>query len=142
VESATWEAVILEVCRRLEDADIKYHADASSSLYVHGFSFDMDDFDVTVEWNKIDKARELFADHTPCEVTGVGPKRFQFTCMGRLVDVMAYQSNTGIGPEDERVCVNFAGDRVWSKVSSFYLHRMEKQHPIRKAAFQFFKIDD
>lgn len=55
-----WYIVIPEVCKELEQAGIKYHADSSSSLYVNGFKLDMDDFDVTIEWSCIEKARVIY----------------------------------------------------------------------------------
>ncbi|WP_196161140.1 hypothetical protein [Reinekea sp. G2M2-21] len=133
-----WSPIILEVCQTLEKAEIRYHADASSSLYVHGFAFNMDDFDVTVEWGKIDQALALFEHCNPSPISGTNPRQFTFRLYGCLVDIMSYESKTGIGPDDERTQVMFAGYRVWSKVPAFYLSRMRKDHPIRAQAHQFF----
>ena len=134
-----WSPIILEVCQTLEKAGIRYHADASSSLYVHGFAFNMDDFDVTVEWGKIDQALALFDHCNPTPISGTSPRQFTFRLCGYPIDIMAYESETGIGPDDERTQVMFAGYPVWSKVPSFYLSRMRKDHPIRNNAFAFFR---
>jgi len=133
-----WSKVIPEVCKILEDAGIKYHADASSSLFVHGYDFDMDDFDITVEWNCIEQARELFMAASPTEITGISPQQFQFELGGHLIDIMSYESDSGIGPETERTRVNYAGARIWSKKPGFYLNRMKKEHPLREAALLHF----
>jgi hypothetical protein len=133
-----WNKIIPAICQTLENANIRYHADASSSLFVHGFEFEMDDFDVTVEWSKIESARSAFSEFNPSEISGVSPKKFTFNVSGYAIDVMAYESETGIGPDCERTQVLFSGVEVWSKKPSFYLTRMRTNHPIRSAAFRFF----
>ena len=136
-----WHKVIPEVCRKIEESGVLYHADASSSLYVCGFEFEMDDFDVTVEWGRIKDVWNLFYKYSPSQISGVNPMQFQFDLSGYKVDVMSYESETGIGPEDERELVHFAGQLVWTKKPSFYLNRMRKDHPIRESALHHFKID-
>lgn len=133
-----WAEVITDICSKLEAEQIRYHADASSALFVHGFDFDMEDFDLTVEWSKIEQAHKLFMEYAPTEISGDSPKQFKFDYRGRAIDVMAYQSETGIGPDDERVCIPYSGTRIWSKHPDFYLDRMRPEHPLKDAAFQFF----
>lgn len=143
-----WERIIVEVCQRLEAAGIRYHADASSSFYVNGFMFDMRDFDVTVEWGKIDSAHALFTEYNPTPISNLPqveasplesrPKRFCFQCKNHAIDVMSYESPGGIGPHDERTLVDFSGYKIWTKVPSFYLERMSADHPLRSAAVQYF----
>lgn len=136
-----WHKVIPEICMMLDELGVKYHADASSSLYVNGFEFEMDDFDVTVEWGAINRVRMAFAQEQPSEITGSNPKQFYFKFLGCKIDVMSYENETGIGPESERHIVLYSGTEVWSKKPSFYLNRMRKDHPIRNAALQHFKMD-
>ena len=133
-----WEEVIPEICGRLEAAGIRYHADASSSLYVNGFKFNMDDFDVTVDWNEFERAFVVFSDLNPIKSCVKSPQRLQFSYMGHSIDVIAYESETGIGPESERCSVMFSGHRIWTKIPGFYLERMRKDHPIRSAALEYF----
>jgi hypothetical protein len=134
-----WSEVIPLVCQRLETAGIRYHADASSSLFVQGLEFEMDDFDITVDWSSIEQARSLFMEFSPTEITGKSPKKFEFSVSDFPVDVLAYESETGIGPELERVQVNYSGIKIWSKKPEFYLSRMKKDHPLRTKAIQFFR---
>lgn len=136
-----WQFVIPEICKKLEELNVRYHADASSSLFVNGFEFEMDDFDVTVEWGSIDRVRSAFEHLNPTYVTGTNPRQFHFELSEHKIDVMSYESNTGIGPQSERQVVVFAGTEVWTKKPSFYLSRMRKDHPIRSAALQYFKIN-
>ena len=65
----TWERIINVVVAALEQEVIRYHLDASSSLYAHGVEFNMDDLDVTVEWGKINTAHALFSQHNTGTVT-------------------------------------------------------------------------
>jgi hypothetical protein len=134
----SWQCVIPEICKTLDEAGIKYHADASSSLFVHGLPFEMDDFDVTVEWGKLEEVRQLFAADSPTEIEGNSPQRFQFIYRHKAIDVMAYESDSGIGPAQERTLVNFSGYDIWSKTPDFYLQRMKQTHPLRQKALSFF----
>ncbi|TCS35202.1 hypothetical protein [Reinekea marinisedimentorum] len=134
-----WHKVIPEICKKLEELDVRYHADASSSLFVCGFEFEMEDFDVTVEWGTIEIVRNAFESLNPTQVSGTNPKQFRFEFMGRKIDVMSYESDTGIGAYAERQLIEFSGAKIWTKIPSFYLSRMRKDHPVRNAALRYFK---
>ena len=84
-----WHKVIPAVCKKLESADIRYHADASSSLFVNGLDFEMDDFDVTVEWGCIEKSRNLFQNFGPSHIAGSNPKQFNFEISGYKIDILS-----------------------------------------------------
>lgn len=133
-----WNQIIPEIFRTIDGLGVKYHADASSSLFVNGFEFDMDDFDVTVEWGSIERVRDCFLNYQPSQIMGMGPRQFGFQYKGRKIDVMSFESTSGIGPESERAIVCYSGFYIWSKKPSFYLSRMRKDHPIRAAALEFF----
>ncbi|EAR10667.1 hypothetical protein [Reinekea blandensis] len=134
-----WTVIIPEICKRIESLGVKYHVDASSSLYVYGLDFEMDDLDITVEWGKIGLVRQAFLQHQPEAISGTEPQKFTFVYRQYLIDVMSYQSESGIGLDSERIQVNFSGHTIWSKTPSFYLNRMRKDHPLRTSAFRFFK---
>ncbi len=133
-----WPEIIHQVCASLDAAKIPYHADASSSFYVHGLEFDMADFDITVAWGSIQKARNLFVQYEPTPIVGDHPQAFQFEMDGFEIDCMSYQSETGIGPADERGQVEFHGKQVWSKKPVFYLANMRENHPLYTTAQLFF----
>jgi len=133
-----WAEIILIVCEKLDSANVRYHADASSSLYVNGFNFEMDDFDVTVEWGSIERVRSIFFQYYPTEVSGNNPSKFIFKINGKCIDVMSYKSKSGIGPASERHRVKFSGKYIWSKKPSFYLERVSAAHPHRADMLKFF----
>mgnify|MGYP003119979072 CR=1 FL=1 len=137
-----WHKLIPKVCRKLEELGVKYHADASSSLFVSGFCFEMEDFDVTVEWGSIERVRHSFINENPTDIRGCNPRQFTFNIKEHKIDVMSYESDTGIGPGSERQIVSFSGVEIWTKKPSFYLDRMRKDHPIRKEALQYFKVNN
>jgi len=124
----TWERIINVVVTALEQEGIRYHLDASSSLYAHGVEFDMDDLDVTVEWGKINTAHALFSQHNPGTVTAAYPPSFRFYIDSREVHVMSYQSETGIGSNQDRTKVKVAGTEVWCKTIEFYKRNMTPSH--------------
>ena len=127
-----WEEVILLVVLSLEKAGIRYHVDASSSLYVHGVEFEMEDLDLTVEWGAIHRARELFLAYHPGAVNGRYPPSFTFSINSKEVHVMSYESVSGVGSAKDRTRVKVAGTEVWSKTIEFYKTHMTVEHKLWK----------
>jgi len=122
------EKIIKVVVALLEQEGIRYHLDASSALYAQGVEFNMEDLDVTVEWGKINTAHALFSQHNPGTVTAAYPPSFRFYIDSREVHVMSYQSETGIGSNQDRTKVKVAGTEVWCKTIEFYKRNMTPSH--------------
>lgn len=137
-----WQIIIPEICKAIERIGVSYHIDASSSLYVCGLEFEMDDLDVTVEWGRIERVRQAFLGFEPEVISGTDPQMFTFDCRGFPIDIMSYPSESGIGPETERTQVNYYGHTIWTKVPAFYLKHMRQDHPLRESAFTFFCHND
>ena len=78
-----WGKVILQVVKTLDNENVEYHIDASSSLYVHGVDFDMDDLDITVKWGEIEKNYQVFEKNTPTKLNLNYPSSFKFKVDGK-----------------------------------------------------------
>ena len=125
-----WENLIVTIVRKLELNAITYHLDASTALFAQGIQFDMDDLDVTVKWGCIEKAREVFKEYEPTQITTAKPHSFKFEVREMSVHVTTYQSATGIGEESERTITEVLGKPVWSKTVDFYHKHMQPDHPL------------
>ena len=136
-----WEEIIKIVVSSLEVAGIRYHVDASSSLYVHGVEFEMEDLDLTVEWGAIHRARQLFLSHHPGLVTDQYPPSFRFWLNAKEVHVMSYESSSGIGSEHVRTTVQVGGIEVWSKTIEFYKAHMTPEHRLWKPLHVYLERD-
>jgi len=104
-----WERVILNVSSTLENNDIEYHLDGSTSLFAHGIDFEMDDLDITVKWGKIEKTRKVFQKYEPSQISEILPYSFKFDIDKLEVHVLTYEGSTGIGEAKERVQVPIRG---------------------------------
>lgn len=132
-----WASIVKRVVSVLEENGIQYHVDASSSLYVHGVEFEMDDLDVTVEWGAIETVAELFKDRNPSEFSKDYPPSFKFPIANSVVHIMSYRSDSGIGDEKDRVQVEFNGVKVWSKSISYYQKHMSPEHRLHGPLQQY-----
>ena len=135
----SWECVVKLVALTFEQAAIRYHVDASSSLYVQGVEFEMEDLDLTVEWGTLQNARKLFLEYTPSEISSDYPPSFRFIVKSKEVHVMSYQSETGIGSSQDRIKVKVAGSEIWRKTIEFYKQNMASEHKLWKPLRVFFE---
>lgn len=120
------------IAAKLNEADIPYHLDASTALYVQGFDFEMDDLDVTVKWGCLEQSRESFSQYAPSPISAESPHSFHFHVNGLKVHVMTYESSTGIGSPNDRVQVSVGNVMVWTKTVEFYRRHMRADHPLAK----------
>lgn len=132
-----WEKVIIEVVNTLDNAKIEYHIDASSSLYVHGIDFDMDDLDITVKWGDIEKSYQGFKKYSPTKLDVNYPPSFKFEVDGNEVHIMSYESPTGLGEPNDRLKIQVNNCDVWSKTIDFYERHMRHDHPLKQAVINF-----
>ena len=126
-----WEQVIHMVVNIFEAQGFVYHIDASSSLFVHGIDFDMDDLDITVKWGTIEQAHKVFTFYNPTELTEEYPPSFKFFVNGHEVHILSYESESGIGEDQDRVRVKIGDILVWSKTVDFYEKHMMINHPLK-----------
>jgi len=135
----SWEKTVHQIASALDNANIQYHVDASSSLYFQGVEFEMDDLDLTVEWGKINNAHELFSLYSPSIVTLEYPPSFRFWVNSQEVHIMSYQGGTGIGKPQDRIKVNVGGCEIWCKTIAFYKESMTPTHRLWEPLQLFLK---
>jgi len=93
--------VIYRVADELEKAGISYSFDASTSLFVHGIEFDMDDVDVTVEWNCLADAHTVFLKYGAAAVVETAFSHFHFFMDKRRVHILSSERITDLGRDPE-----------------------------------------
>jgi len=134
-----WERLIVKIAGAFGEASIPYHLDASTALYVQGIDFEMDDLDITVKWGCLDCARKLFIKRAPSPISSTPSPSFHFDVDGLKVDVLAYESPTGLGDPADRVQISVAGVRVWTKTVDFYRRHMRADHPLANLVSEHFR---
>lgn len=127
-----WEILAITVSELLEHSQIRYHFDASTALYLHGIEFEMDDLDVTVEWGRIEDARKVLEIGLNSSPTVESENSLKFQVEERVLHVMTFQSDTGIGAEEDRILVPIADTRVWSKTVDFIFRHTNPSHALYK----------
>lgn len=123
-----WGDVLLRVITTLDQHAIKYHVDASSSLYFQGVDFEMNDLDLTVEWGSIGEMVYIFEEYGPLGVSVGYPPSVRFYVEGNEVHILSYKSVSGIGESRDRVMVDVDGFSVWCKTIEFYKKNMGSKH--------------
>lgn len=125
-----WERIAVMVAEAFEGKSIPYHFDGSSSFYLRGAEFDMDDLDVTVMWGKLEAAKIALAPPRCSDPVESSSQSFKTSIEGRMVHVMAYPSESGIGLASDREPIMVRNRRVWAKTAGFYLRHIGPSHPL------------
>lgn len=117
-----WD-IIKELAKIFEVNDVQYHFDGSTSIFVHGIEFNMDDIDIVFPCESINIIRKIFKEYKPSEigyVQSIGLKHFCFYMRGEKIHCLFYEgSSENFSAED----VKLARDEqiLWSKSLDFYL---------------------
>lgn len=99
----------------------------------------MDDLDITVKWGSLRQVMRLFKGYSPTDIALGYPPSIKFTMDNKVVHVMSYQSESGIGEAKDRVQVNFNGLSVWCKTIEFYQKHKEPNHRLHTPLQQYLK---
>lgn len=121
-------SIIMDLAKIFEDHAIQYHFDGSTTVFVHGIDFSMDDIDITFPFDSINEIRELFERYNPSEVRfiqSIGLKHFCFYIRDEKIHCLFYEGSI----EDfSREDVKFIRDDqlIWAKSLDFYLRHAKK----------------
>ncbi len=125
-----WWKVIFRVAQTLDVERIPYSFDASTSVFVHGIEFDMDDVDVMVQWSDHQAAHTASRGHGPTPIElGTFP-RFRLHIDGRMVYILATEEIVDLGKDPERVRIDKDGHTLWTKDIRFYRRHIDGGSPL------------
>lgn len=122
--------LIIELADKLNELQIPYHFDASTSLFVHGIDFDMDDIDIMVEWNSFEKSHEYFMDYGAEPVMITTFFQFYVTMDGLPIHFLSSPRALNFSNDAERVQIIKEKHVIWSKSIEFYRRNHSDDHPL------------
>lgn len=122
--------IIKDLAKIFEDNATQYHFDGSTSVFVQGIDFDMDDIDIVFPFDSINKIRELFKEYNPSEIgymQNIGLKHFCFYIRGEKIHCLFYEcSSDDFSEEDVRLTKD--DQVIWAKSLDFYLRHAKKDN--------------
>lgn len=131
-----WWEPILAIAGELERAAIPYALEAGTALYAHGVAVPvMDDIDIAVQWEYLERAHRLFAPWQPSPIAHHGGwAKFSFDRNGAPVDILSYQGSQ-MAADPDRVAVVREGRQVWAKSPAFF-YRHTRPGQLRRALIE------
>ena len=127
---AQWWRVIFRVSETLERAGIPYSFDASTSVFVHGIPFDMDDADVMVQWSDHEASRAAFRSCSPTPIAAGEFSHFRFRIDDHEVHILSSERIVDLSKDAERVRIVRDGRTLWSKDVHFYRRHIDGANPL------------
>ena len=137
--SNAWWKVIFQMADELNKEAVAYSFDASTSLFVHGIEFDMDDVDIMIEWDYFSKVHNLFEEYKPCGIKEGVFSHFHFFIDGLKVHIMSSPSISDLKNDSERVKIEKDGHVMWSKCVQFYRRHITSDNPLEALIDDYLK---
>ena len=145
-DSAAWERsdlqwqVIITIADNLNAAGIRYHFDASTILFVHGIDIEMDDVDISLQWDRFQEAYAILSMYEPTPIVyKKGWHQFHVDFDGVDVHFLSAEGMTMLSAQSERVQLTRGRTIFWSKAVAFYRRHLEDDHPWVPRIDQFLK---
>lgn len=121
--------IIKELAKLFQENDTRYHFDGSTSVFVHGIHFDMDDIDIVFPFDSINETRELFKEYDPSEVRyvkNIGLKHFCLYIRDEKIHCLFYEcSFDDFSKEEVKLVKDY--QVIWAKSLNFYLRHAKKE---------------
>lgn len=95
--------VIKNLANILEQSNISYHFDASTSVLIHGIDFEMDDIDIVFMYSERERVKEVFKDYkmsSSKRVCDIGLEYFFIEVEGQQVHCLFYESSKAINQDE------------------------------------------
>jgi hypothetical protein len=137
IEREQWWSLIKQIAAELEEQKIPYHFDASTSLFVHGIDFDMDDIDILIQWDCFEKVHGYFEKYAASEIQAGSFSHFFFMVDKMKVHILSSERCTNIKQDNERVTIHKDDQVLWSKSIAFYRRHHSDDHPLAALIDEF-----
>lgn len=119
--------VIKKLANILEESNISYHFDASTSVFIHGIDFEMDDIDIVFMYSEREKVKEVFKDYKMSlseRVCEIGLEYFFIEVEGQQVHCLFYESSQAINQDEfnkDAEVLLIEGQKMMVQSLEFYL---------------------
>lgn len=98
----TWD-IIKKLTSMFKENNISYHFDASTSVFIHGIEFEMDDIDVVFMYKEKERVKELFMDYNMSQsqvVDEIGLEYFFAEIDTQKVHCLFYDSSKTVSKDE------------------------------------------
>lgn len=129
IRECWWELIFI-IADELEALEIKYSFDSSTSLFVHGIEFNMDDIDITVEWKDFFRTYDYFKKYEAGPIIKRDFFEFEITINCFKIHVVSSEKINNIEDDCDRVMQEREGHILWSKTPQCYRRRIALDHPL------------
>ncbi|WEG11698.1 hypothetical protein PU629_16320 [Pullulanibacillus sp. KACC 23026] len=121
-KSNQWWKIIFGLVNELDENNITYSFDASTSLFVNGIdNFDMEDLDIMIQWDCYEIAFRVFGKYSPTSISQKnGFYHFRFYINDLEIHLMSSDQINYLNKDPDRVCIQKDGVKIWSKSIHFY----------------------
>ncbi|WP_102398755.1 hypothetical protein [Haloimpatiens massiliensis] len=137
-------SVIKSLASIFEQNNIKYHYDASTSVFVHGIEFEMDDIDIVFMWHEENHLKEVFKGYgvTKTEyIQEIGLKYFWMEIDGQKIHCLLYKSDNSNLTEKEfnknAEAVYVDGQKIMTQTLEFYLKNCKDKNNLKTKICDF-----
>ena len=134
--------VIVKIANKLNLARIPYHFDASTILFVHGIEIEMDDVDISIQWDRFEIAHSLFGDyHATPIIEKDSWHQFRAIIDGIDLHFLSAKGMMDLKTHSERERLFIKETVLWSKSVAFYRRHMDNDHRWIAKVDQFLQND-
>ena len=141
--------VIKKLAYSFEAKNIHYHFDASTSVFVHGIEFEMDDIDIVFMWNEENLLREVLKDYIVSEtkyMKDIGLKYFFAEFEGEKIHCLFYGDDNSMVTEKEfnsnAVVLNVEGQSIMTQSLDFYLRNSKDKNNLKPLIYNFLSEEE
>lgn len=128
IRDCWWELIYI-LADELGKEKIVYSFDDETILFVHGLEFDMDNIDITVQWDCFKKVHDYFSKYNTSEIIQTNFSEFHFVISGFKVYVISSASLNNLEEDQDRIIIDREGHILWSKSLTFYRKHLTLDHP-------------
>lgn len=114
IRDCWWELIYI-IADELKDQKIIYSFNASTSLFVHEIEFNIDDIDITVQWNCFEKAHKCFQKYGASPIIEGNFSEFHFIINCFKVHIISSKRIIDLSIDKERVRLEREDHILWPK---------------------------
>jgi hypothetical protein len=136
--------VIKKLAHLFETNNIHYHYDASTTVFVHGIEFEMDDIDIVFMWNEENTLKEILKNYIVSEtkyMKEIGLKYFFAEIDGQKIHCLFYGDEDTIATEEEfnsnAAILSIDGQNIMAQSLEFYLRYSKDKNNLRQRIISF-----
>lgn len=128
IKDCWWELIYI-LADELVQQEIVYNFDDETILFVHGIEFDMDDIDITVQWDCFERVHQFCQKYQASEIQKTNFWEFHFAIGGLTVHMITSTFLNQLEEDTDRVMIEREGHTLWSKSLLFYRKHLTPDHP-------------